>query len=624
MGRVDCANAITIQEYHMSRLVLLLPLLCLLAEPATAQTGSPEITSEELREHVRYLASDALQGRGSGSEGNAAAAAYIERHIKLYGLKPGGASGGYYQPFDFISAVKLGEKNTVTVKGPGIQGGAKTLTVDKDFRPFGFSSTGAANGELVFVGYGVSAPEKQYDDYAGIDVKDKIVVMLRYGPDGSSPRGDFQRHTGLRNKARIAREKGAAAMIMLNGPADESDDNLYRLALDQGAGSSGIIALSMKRDVLDAAFDRSGWTLKGLQDSMRASLKPRSFPLADSRADLEIEVLRVTSTTSNIVGYIEGTDPLLKNEVVILGAHMDHLGMGGPGSGSMSPDTIAIHNGADDNASGTASLLELAQAFGARSSALHRTYVFAFFSGEELGTLGSAHYVTAPTFPLNQSVAMLNMDMVGRLQDRKLSVGGTGTSPVWPEFLTRHNADSTFALTFNPDGFGPSDHAVFYGKDIPVLFFFSGTHDDYHKPSDDWDKLNYDGQQKIAQYVEAIVGDIDTMRTRPGFVRVQVASSGRGGAGGDSRGFSVTLGIVPDVSEGSTGMKISGIRPNGPAEKAGLKAGDIILSMGGKKILNVYDYMGILGELKAGDEVTVEVNRDGTLMELKASMQKRN
>ncbi len=216
------------------------------------------------------------------------------------------------------------------------------------------------------------------------------------------------------------------------------------------------------------------------------------------------------------------------------------------------------------------------------------------------------------------------MDMVGRLQDRKLTVGGTGTSPEWPILLARHNADSTFALTMNPDGFGPSDHAVFYGGGIPVLFFFTGTHDDYHKPSDDWEKLNYQDQKKITSYVQAIVSDLDTMKTRPGFVRVQVASSGRGGAGGDTRGFSVTLGIVPDVGESSTGMKISGVRPNGPAEKAGLKAGDVIFSMAGKKILNVYDYMGVLGELKAGDEIAVEVVRDGATHTFKAVMQKRN
>ncbi len=589
-----------------------------------SQQQTPEITAGELREHVRFLASDELAGRGSGTSGNARAAAYIEKNLKLWGLKPGGVNGGYFQPFEFVSAVKLGEKNSVTVTGPGIPGDGKALVVDVDFRPFGFSSTGTAEGDLVFVGYGVTAPEKQYDDYAGVDVTGKVVVMLRYGPDGSSPRSEYQRFTGLRNKARVAREKGAAGMIMINGPADETDDALYRLALDQGAGSSGIIALSMKRDLLEPFFKASGWTLKTLQDTMRASGKPRSFALGSARVRADIEVTRVMSETANIVGYLEGNDPARREEVIVLGAHMDHLGMGGPGSGSMTPDTQAIHNGADDNASGTASLLELAQALAARSGSLNRTYVFAFFSAEELGTLGSGHYVAAPTFPIPQTVAMLNMDMVGRLQERKLTVGGTGTSPEWPILLARHNADSTFALTMNPDGFGPSDHAVFYGGGIPVLFFFTGTHDDYHKPSDDWDKLNYQDQKKITSYVQAIVSDLDTMKTRPGFVRVQVASSGRGGAGGDTRGFSVTLGIVPDVGESSTGMKISGVRPNGPAEKAGLKAGDVILSMAGKKVLNVYDYMGILGELKAGDEVAVDVMRDGTTHTFKAVMQKRN
>ncbi len=608
----------------MVRIISILSMVFIISGASLAQTSTPEITSGELREHVRYLASDELAGRGSGTDGNTQAALYIAKQLKVWGLKPAGDNGTYFQPFEFVSAVKLGEKNNALVKGPEIPGTQKALTVDVDFRPFGFSASESVEGALVFVGYGVTAPDKEYDDYAGIDVKDKILVMLRYGPDGASPRSPFQRYTGLRNKARVARENGAKAIIMINGPVDETDDSLYRLALDQGAGSSGIVAVSMKRDILDPFFRASGWSLKSLQDSMRATQKPNSFPLGHAHIALDVEVTRVVSQTSNIVGYLEGTDPVRKDEVVILGAHMDHLGMGGPGSGSMTPDTIAIHNGADDNASGTASLLELAQSMSARTSTLARTYVFAFFSAEELGTLGSAHYIAKPSFPLEKSVTMLNLDMVGRLDNRALSIGGTGTSPEWPALLARHNADSTFVLSLNPDGFGPSDHAVFYGKDIPVLFFFTGTHDDYHKPSDDWEKLNYEGQSAITRYIQAIVNDLDTMRARPEFARVQVASSRRGNQGGDSRSFTVTLGIVPDVGESSTGMKISGVRPNGAAEKAGMKAGDIILAMGGKKVMNIYDYMGILGELKAGDEVTVEVDRDGTIMKLQATMQKRN
>ncbi len=600
---------------------LVVALLCVASLPAFPQTDPAAITAAELREHVRYLASDELGGRGSGTKGNDEAAIYIAAKLKVAGLKPAGINNTYFQPFDFVSAVKLGEKNTLTLDGPS---GERPLKVDVDFRPFGFSGSGSATGDLVFVGYGVSAPEKQYDDYAGVDVKGKVVVMFRYGPDGASPRSEYQRHTGLRNKARVARDKGAVAMIMINGPADEAEDGLYKLALDQGAGSSGIVAVSMKRDLLDPCFQAAGWSLKALQDSMRARQKPNSLVLKDCSAAFEVSVNRVSSQTANVVAYLEGNDPVLKDEVIVLGAHMDHLGMGGPGSGSMVPDTVAIHNGADDNASGTASLLELAQAISAHTATVRRSYVFVFFSGEELGTLGSQAYVSMPFFPLPQTIAMLNMDMVGRLQNKALSIGGTGTSSIWPGLIARHTTDSAFTITMNPDGFGPSDHASFYGKDVPVLFFFTGTHDDYHKPSDDADKINYAGHEKITKLVHAIVTDLDTMAVRPPFVRVQIAAAGRGNAGGDSRSFSVTLGIVPDVGESSTGMKVSGVRPNGAGEKAGLKAGDILIGMGGKKIMNIYDYMGMLGELKAGDEVVLDVNRDGTVIQLKAVMQKRN
>ncbi len=595
-------------------------LLLLAVLPVFAQDSTPEITAAEIRDHVRYLASDDLKGRGSGTDGNTEAAIYIAAKLKLWGLKPAGVNATFFQPFDFVSAVKLGPENLAVLE---TKDGKKELLVDRDFRPFGFSATGSATAPLAFVGYGITAPDKEYDDYAGMDVKGKIVVMFRFGPDGTTPTSEFQRYTGLRNKARIARDNGAAAMIMINGPLDESEDSLYKLALEQGAGSSGIMAVSMKREHVVPLFTEAGWDLKTLQDTMRARRTPLSFDLGTGKLTLSTEIVRVTSQTSNIMAYLEGNDPILKNEVIILGAHMDHLGMGGPGSGSMMPDTIAIHNGADDNASGTAALLELAQAYAARASGLKRSFLFLFFSGEELGTLGSNSYVESPFFPLTQSVVMVNLDMVGRMQNRTLTVGGTGTSPAWPDLLNRHNSDSAFTIVMNPDGFGPSDHAPFYGKDVPVLFFFTGVHDDYHKPSDDWDKLDYPAEQKITRYVYGVVNDIDTMHVRPGFTRVQIASSGRGGQG-DRRGFSVTLGIVPDVGESTTGMKISGVRPNGAAEKAGLKSGDIITAMAGKKVLNIYDYMGVLGELKAGDEVPVEITRDGKTMTVTALMQKRN
>jgi len=590
----------------------------------TAQTSTPDITAGELRQHIKYLASDELQGRASGTPGNTEAAIYIATDLKLWGLKPAGDNGTFFQPFDFVSTVKEGTHNRCVVEGPGLPGGRKAMTLDSDFRPLGFSASRPAKASLVFVGYGISAPDKPYDDYAGVDVKDKVVLMLRYAPDGSNSQSGFQKYTALHNKARVAGEKGAAGMIMVTGPADDPDDGLIKLGIDQGAGSSGIPAVSMKREAVDLLLATSGWTLKALQDTIRSAHVPRSFALPRATVDMETEITRVMAQTSNIIGYIEGNDPVLKNEVLVLGAHMDHLGMGGPGSGSRVPDTIAIHNGADDNASGTAALLELAQAFAARPTQLKRSLLFIFFSGEELGTLGSGYYVSQPFFPLKETVAMLNLDMVGRLQNRALTVGGTGTSSIWGGLLAGENKDTAFVLTLNPEGYGPSDHSSFYGKDIPVLFFFTGYHDDYHKPSDDWDKINYAGEEKVTKYVYRIASDIDTMAVRPPFTHVQMAASSRSNAGGDTRSYTVTLGIVPDVAEGSTGMKISGVLANRAAEKAGLKTGDIITSLAGHKILNVYDYMGVLGELKAGDQVEVIVLRDGATLKVTATMQKRN
>jgi aminopeptidase YwaD len=590
---------------------------------AAAQAPTPEITAGELRGHIKYLASDELEGRASGTQGNVNAAIYIATQLKLSGLKPAGDNGTFFQSFDFVSAVKPGEHNSCVVKGRGLPGGEQEMILDKDFRPFGFSGSGTVKGSLVFAGYGISAPDLSYDDYTGLEVRDKVVVVLRFAPDGSGSKSDFQKYTALRKKAQVARDKGAVAMILVTGPDDDAADSLLKLAVDQNGAPVGIPAVTMRRAVFELLMKNNGLSLKSLQDSIRATRVPRSFQIPGATVTMETEITRVMATTANLLAYLEGNDPVLNDEVLVIGAHMDHLGWGGPRSGSMMPDTTAIHNGADDNASGTAAVLEIAQAFAAHAKEIKRSLLFIFFSGEEIGLLGSAYYVEQPFFSLNATVGMLNLDMVGRLQNRALTIGGTGTSPVWNDLLTRENADSTFALTLNPDGFGPSDHASFSGKDIPVLFFFTGTHDDYHKPGDDWEKINYAGEEKLTKYVYRIAAAVDTMRVRPAFARVQMAS-GRGNASGDRRGFSATLGIVPDVSESSNGMKISGVRPGSAAEKAGLKTGDVITNIAGRKVLNVYDYMGVLEDLKPGQEVEVMILREGASMKLAAVMQKRN
>jgi aminopeptidase YwaD len=598
---------------------LSISLLLICVAGAAAQASDPEITAGDLRTHIKYLASDQLEGRASGSEGNHKAAEYIARELERFGVAPAGPNGSYFQPFSFISTVKLGPANSMRLAGGAL--GEMNLTLDSDYRPLGLSSSGTADGPLVFAGYGISAPEKNYDDYAGIDVKGNIVVILRWGPDGDSPRSDFARHSSIREKARTARDKGAVGVILLIGPANEKDDELMKFGFDQVAANSGIPIVSMKRSLLLPAFEVAGKTLKAVQDTIASTIKPASFAFNGWRATLVTDVQTIKAQSANVIGMLEGNDQALKSEYVIIGAHFDHLGWGGQNSGSTRPDTVAIHHGADDNASGTAGLLELAQKFANSKGQLKRSVVFTFFSGEELGTLGSSYFVNNPTITLTQSVAMLNMDMIGRLENRNLTVGGSGTSPAWKDLLEKYDKDSTFVLKFEPDGFGPSDHSSFYGKNMPVLFFFTGTHSDYHKPSDEWTRINYDGEQKVVRYVYNIAREIDGMPQRPAYARVESSVSRTGP--GDSRSYSVTLGIVPDFGQSTEGMKVSAVQPNRPGEKAGLKAGDIITKMAGKKVLNIYDYMGILGELKAGDTVDVEVLRDGTALTLKATMEKR-
>ena len=595
-----------------------LSLLCALAFPILlrAQVSTPEITAAEISAHIKYLASDALEGRGSGSKGNEQAAAYIAGLLKEYGIPPA-STAGYLQPFEFVSAVKLGASNALVLESGA---GKKEYAVDREFRPFGFTSNASVRGPVLFAGYGITAPDSSYDDYKELDVKGKVVLVLRYSPEGNDPHGLLNQYSSFRNKARTARDRGAVALIVVTGPNDDPDDDLVKLSFDQAFASSGIPAICMKRSVAEPLFAAKGWTLKALQDSMKLLKKPVGFEFAGLSASLTTEVVNVHATTSNIVGYLPGNHPALNDQVIVLGAHMDHLGYGGPGSGSLKPDTNAVHHGADDNASGTAGLLELAQAFAAEKSGLKRGIVFIFFSGEELGTLGSGYYVNNPLIPLAKTAAMVNMDMIGRLENKALTVYGTGTSPGWSALLARYNSDSTFVLKPVPDGYGPSDHAQFYGKDIPVLFFFTGTHNDYHKPSDTWDRINYPGEEKVVRYVYRIAKDIDGMADRPLFAKVQTSAPA---GGGDTRGFRVTLGIVPDYAEGSEGMKIGGLRPGGPAEKAGMKAGDVIVKMRGKKIMNIYDYMGMLGELKAGESVEVEVMREGKHVTLTAEMAKR-
>lgn len=341
----------------------------------------------------------------------------------------------------------------------------------------------------------------------------------------------------------------------------------------------------------------------------------------------------------NIIGILDGHDKVLKNEAIVIGAHYDHLGRGG--RGSLAANSTDVHHGADDNASGTAAIIELARQF-AKEKKNKRTIIFIAFSGEEDGLFGSKFYVNNPVFPLDKTVAMINLDMVGRMKENKLTIGGIGTASEWKSLVEGTNLDDgnasspprpegflgppiriedvkkKFTLALNEDGFGPSDHSSFYGKQIPVLFFFTGTHLDYHKPSDTADKINYAGLQQVAAYVAAIAKAVDENQTRPTYTVAKSATPQ-----GTRMGFSVSLGTIPTYADSTDGMLLDGVRENSPASRAGLKAGDKMIKLAGKEVKNVYDYTAILGELKADTEYEVVVVRGSETLTLKITPVKR-
>lgn len=536
---------------QVQRVLFLLFIFSLLVSLSLFAQSSPQITAAELANHVKYLASDQLEGRKAGSKGAEAAAQYIANEFKTYGLKPIGDEGTYFQSFEIVVAITLGPNNTFAFTAAGKKSAAE---VDKGFRPLGFSSSESFEGSLVFVGYGISDTAKRYDDYAGLDVSGKVVMVLRNAPPSDSTR-NLNQHASLRYKASKARELGAKGLVVVTGPEDSDTDDLIKLTYDNSTGNAGILAVNVTRKVADELLKATATTVKDLQKEINKNRAPRSFSLPGVSVHVALDLKEIRQKTRNVIGMLEGSDPELKNQVIVIGAHYDHLGMGGEGSGSLKPDTVAIHHGADDNASGTAGLLELAQAFANEKEALKRSIVFISFTGEEMGLLGSGYYVNHAILPLARTVSMINMDMIGRLRNRTLIVQGVGTSPGFEAIANKHNKDSAFALRLNKDGFGPSDQSSFYAKHIPVFFFFTDTHPDYHLPSDTYDKINYQGMEKIVRYVEEIAHDLDQTSERPQYVSVESPRPATTG-----RSSTVTMGTIPDFGEQVQGAKIRGAR----------------------------------------------------------------
>jgi Zn-dependent M28 family amino/carboxypeptidase len=516
----------------------------------------------------------------------------------------------YFQPFTVITGARLKENNHLEV----LTGASKKdLKLNQDFVPFSFSTSDAVSGPIVFAGYGASATEFNYDDYAHLDVKDKIVVILRYEPAGFSAKSGnagLTEHSQLITKAINARNHGARAVILVNGKlAEGEEDLLTRFGSVSGPENAGIIFVQVKNTVAEAWFAAAGKSLAGVQNLIDTSSNPGSFEFPERlHISLGVNIESTRATVNNVLAYLPGKT----DEYIIIGAHYDHLGRGY--FDSLAPSQIGqIHPGADDNASGTAGVLELARLLAPMKGQLQRGILFASFAGEELGLLGSAEWVKEPTLPLGKAAAMLNMDMIGRIKDDKIYIGGVGTGSSFRGLLEQEQEQdkSSFKIEYSAGGYSASDHTSFVAKQIPVLFFFSGLHADYHKPSDTWEKINAGAAAHLLDFIDDIARKLDSASERTAFVTVVEDQSAGHTTSGGGGGYGPYFGSIPDFGQEENGVKFSDVRPGSPAAKAGLKAGDILVQFGDKPIKNLYDFTDALRRSKVGDVVEVKVLRDG-------------
>ncbi|MFC1563872.1 M20/M25/M40 family metallo-hydrolase [candidate division KSB1 bacterium] len=576
--------------------------------------NNPEISREDIMYHIMFLASDELGGRKAGTDDDMKAAAYIAGWFENYGLKPVGEYNSYFQPFEFTGGVETGPDNKLTVATGDRR---YSFSVDSDYIPYGFSANGRVSGDVIFAGYGITSSEDNYDDYNDIDVEGKVVIVFDGSPDIENKSGTMNMYSSPRFKAITAANQGAAVLIIINSFSGDVTDELPELKYDQMSGRTGIPVVHVHRNVAENIFTGSGYLPSQLEEEINRTSQPKSFDLPDKSINISTELVPLKLKSQNVLGLIEGSDPELKDRMIVIGAHYDHIGLGGENSTAPSL-TGEVHNGADDNASGTAGIMELAQKFSQSGSRPRRTILFIAFGAEEAGLLGSNNYVENPVFPVDRIDFMINFDMIGRMEENTLMLNGSGSSPVWKNIADEANEDYNFEIKFSEGALGGSDHTAFYTKEIPVLFFFTGTHLDYHKPSDDFDKIDADGEVRILEYSEELIKSLDSRDDKIAYTRVQEESQP------SRRSFRVTLGVVPDFSGGEDeGFKITDVSPGGPAEKAGMKAGDTIIKLAGKEIKNIYDYMYMLGELKEGEEAEVVIKRGDKEMNLKVVLEKR-
>jgi hypothetical protein len=613
------------------------------AEPfaeATHRLTIPEYAAADIARHVKYLCRDELEGRFTGSRGERLATAYAAAYMQRLGLKPAGDDGGWFQPFEFTSGVALGPGNELSATG-------RTYEIDEDWRPLSFSGTGEfPSAPMVFAGYGIiadaAAQQEAYDSYAHLDVKGKWVVVFRYLPENVTPekRQQLSRPSQLRFKATFARDRGARGLIVVTGPNAPSRSELVPLRLDGILAGFSLPVISVTNDVADAWLTGREKSLKQLQDELDGGQQTMGFEIEGVELAATIDIERIKKSGRNVLGKLAADVP--SDEAIVVGAHIDHLGKGASSS-SLARDVEAnqIHYGADDNASGVAALLEIAQYLAHERERgllrLQRDVVFAAWSGEELGLLGSDHFVKSLDSgrgatkgdeasqhgagggqSLYPSVAAyLNMDMVGRL-DKHLILQGIGSSSIWRGEIERRNAAIGLPITLQADSYLPTDASSFYMRGVPILSAFTGAHSEYHTPRDTPDTLNYDGAAQVARFMGLVARGLATSDSRPDYVEQPVKQPTTGGR------LRAYLGTIPDYAEEVEGVMLRGVGKGGPADKAGVQARDVIVELAGKKIENIYDYTHAIEGLKIGQPVPMAVIREGKRVVLEITPMSRD
>jgi len=575
-----------------SSLVVILLAAALCATPLLAQTRT--------KTHVQTLASEKFEGRLTGSPGEKLAADYLIAELKRIGAKPLPGTTDFRMPFTFTAGSKDGGSK-ITIGSWNFAGSANVLALS-------FSDNGETSGSVVFAGYGLVVPESQnfgYDSYAGLDVKDKIVVVLRYFPEDADQktRAILARYADLRYKAQAARQRGAKGMIVVTGPRSPNAGAVVPMSFDTAISGSGIVAASISGDAAAPIFAAAGKQLEAVQKDLDSG-NPHvaGFAIPNVTVTLTANVIRETKTGNNVVAYLPATTPTtgVSKPWIAAGAHYDHLGRGTTGGSLASKeDANQVHHGADDNASGTATVLAIGDAFAKLPRKRH--LVLAFWSGEELGLLGSNAFVTKPPVPLDQVAAYLNFDMVGRVADNKLTVQATGTSAMWPKILEQANVAAGFDLVLQEDPYQPTDVGSFNGASVACLTFFTGAHAEYHKPSDTADKINYEDLDRVGELATSIVKRLMDSPDAPQFTKVEQKTD----TGGGRAGLRLFTGTIPDYASDVKGLLLGGVIGGGPAEAAGLTKGDVIIEIAGQSITNIYDYTYALELLKIGQPAKV-------------------